>query len=143
MEYQNLSITELKQMRQQIEQSKADLEKVLSKRWREAKKEMVQRVRAIIESEGYDVHDIVRALDSRRRGPRPRAQENAEKNTTLASGNIERTYIKYVDPENPEHTYTRGVLPKWMKEKMIEKGLDPANRKDRDKFKINYMRQAA
>lgn len=141
MEYENLSITELKRMRQEIEQNKADLEKALKKRWREAKSELIQRLKSLIESEGYEVTEIARALEARRRGPRPRSmQDHAVTNSLPVSNAVERTYTKYVDLEDPAHTYTRGVLPKWMKEKMINLGLDPKSRKDRDTFKANYMR---
>jgi DNA-binding protein H-NS len=51
----------------------------------------------------------------------------------------DRSYTRYVDPENPENIYSRGVLPKWMKEKMAAQGYDPAVREDREAFKANYL----
>ena len=45
----------------------------------------------------------------------------------------------YVDPENPERVYVRGVLPGWMKALMTEKGYDPKDKASREAFKANVL----
>ncbi len=127
MDYKSLSVEDLQQQLQQIEQSKVDLEKALTQRWHEAKSELAQEIRELIDSRGYDADEILSLVMPRRR----RAGGGAKK------GN--RSYTRYVDPENPNQVYTRGVLPGWMKEKMAAQGYDPSVKEDREAFKANYL----
>lgn len=127
MDFKNLSVDELQEQLQQIEQSKVDLEKALYQRWNEAKTELAQEIREMIESRGYDLDEILELVTPKRR----RAAATAKK------GN--RNYTRYVDPENPANVYIRGVLPKWMKEKMTAQGYDPSVKDDREAFKANYL----
>ncbi|WP_295441575.1 hypothetical protein [uncultured Thiodictyon sp.] len=50
-----------------------------------------------------------------------------------------RPAVAYVDPENAQNVYIRGVLPEWMKQKMQEQGYDSAKKDDREAFKANYL----
>jgi|AVFP01.1.fsa_nt_gi DNA-binding protein H-NS len=120
----NLSVEQLQDQLNQIEQSKMDLEKILSERWHEAKSDLAREIRQLIEERGYDVEEITGLV-------LPKKRRNMKK------GN--RNYIRYVDPENPENVYIRGVLPRWMKDKMMEQGYDPTQKQDREAFKANYM----
>lgn len=52
-------------------------------------------------------------------------------------------YPRYVDPENPDRSYTRGVLPAWFKDAMASKGLDPTVKADRERFKDEHLRREA
>lgn len=132
MDYKSLSVDELQAQLQQIEQSKVDLEKALYQRWHEAKTELAHEIREMIESRGYDIDEILDlVVPKRRRGASAAAAVSAKK------GN--RNYVRYVDPENPENIYVRGVLPKWMKEKMSAQGYDPSVKDDREAFKANYL----
>ncbi len=127
MDFKNLSVDELQSQLQQIEQNKADLEKALYQRWHEAKSELAQELRDMIEGRGYEIDEILELVaPKRRRGA-----------GTGKKGN--RNYTRYVDPENPENVYVRGVLPKWMKEKMTAQGYDPSVREDRESFKANHL----
>jgi len=128
LDFKNLSVDELQEQLQQIEQSKVDLEKALYQRWNEAKTELAQEIREMIESRGYELDEILDLVGpKRRRGAA----------TTAKKGN--RSYTRYVDPENPANVYIRGVLPKWMKEKMTAQGYDPSVKDDREAFKANYL----
>jgi len=127
LDYHDLSLDELKAQLQQLEQSKADLEKTLYQRWHEAKTELAHEIREMIDSRGYDPEEILELVAPKRR----RASTGAKK------GN--RSYTRYADPENPNNVYIRGVLPKWMKEKMTAQGYDPSLREDREAFKANYL----
>jgi len=126
VEYQNLSVEELQNQLQQVEQSRADLEKALSQRWHEAKAELAQQIREMIEEKGYDVEEITSMIVPRRR-----------RGAGAKKGN--RSYTRYIDPDNPGNVYIRGVLPGWMKEKMVAQGYDPSVKEDREAFKANYL----
>ncbi len=126
MDYKSLSVDELQAQLQQIEQSKADLQKALSQRWHEAKAELAQEIRELITTRGYDLDDILDLVTPKRR-----------RGAGMKKGN--RSYTRYVDPENSDNVYVRGVLPKWMKEKMAAQGYDPSVRDDREAFKANYL----
>lgn len=128
MEYQNLSVEELQNQLHQVERSKVDLEKALSRRWHEAKSELAQEIRDMIEQRGYDVDEIVALIVPRRR-----------RTATAKKAGANRSYTRYVDPENPNNVYIRGVLPRWMKEKMATQGYDSASKADREAFKSNYL----
>jgi DNA-binding protein H-NS len=127
LEYKNLSVDELQAQLQQVEQNKVDLEKALYQRWHEAKTEMAHEIREMIDSRGYDADEILELVAPKRK----RAGASTKK------GN--RSYTRYVDPENPNNVYVRGVLPKWMKEKMTAQGYDPSAKDDREAFKANYL----
>lgn len=127
MDYQNLSLDELKAELQQLEESKADLEKTLYQRWHEAKTELAYEIREMIDTRGYDAEEILELVAPKRR----RVGAGTKK------GN--RSYTRYVDPENPNNVYIRGVLPKWMKDKMTAQGYDPSVKEDREAFKANYL----
>jgi DNA-binding protein H-NS len=128
VEYQNLSVEELQSQLHQVEQSRADLEKALYQRWHEAKSELAQEIREMIEQRGYDLDEIIALV-----GPRRRRAAGTKK-----SGS-NRSYTRYVDPENPSNVYIRGVLPRWMKEKMAAQGYDPSSKPDREAFKSSYL----
>lgn len=130
MEYQHLSAEELKNQIEQTKQREAELQKALNMRWQAEKSELAQEIRDLIEARGHDVEDILgHLLPSRRR----RAAGASKK---AGSGN----YTRYVDPENSNNVYSRGVLPRWMKEKMAALGLNPGNKDDRESFKTNHLK---
>jgi DNA-binding protein H-NS len=54
-------------------------------------------------------------------------------------GKGDRSYISYVDPNNAENVYVRGVLPRWMKDQMASNGLDASSKEDRDRFKEQFL----
>jgi DNA-binding protein H-NS len=126
LDYKSLSVDELQAQLQEIEQSKVDLEKALYQRWHEAKSELAQEIREMVTGRGYDMDEILDLVAPRRR-----------RAAMPKKGN--RSYTRYVDPENPENVYVRGVLPKWMKEKMSAQGYDPSVKEDREAFKANYL----
>lgn len=130
MEYQHLSAEELKNQIEQTKQREAELKQALNQRWQAEKTELAQEIKGLIEARGHDVEDIVNHLmpPAKRR----RVGGGAKKS---GSGN----YTRYVDPENPANVYSRGVLPRWMKEKMAALGLDSGNKEDRETFKANYL----
>jgi DNA-binding protein H-NS len=131
VEYQHLSAEELKNQIEQTKQREAALQKALNDRWQAEKSELAREIRGMIESRGYDLEDVLNhILPSRKR----RSASTGPKKT--GTGN----YIRYVDPENSENVYTRGVLPRWMKDKMASLGLDSGNKEHRETFKTTHLR---
>ncbi len=131
MEYANLSVEEIQQQIEEMEQSKAELQRALVVRRQEAKHSVAQSVRDLIIQSGYDLDEIVPLIVPRRRRGAAAAARPA------ATG---REYTRYVDPENPANVYVRGVLPGWMKQKMQEQGYDASVKSDREAFKANYLK---
>lgn len=132
MEYANLSVEEIQQQLDDIEHSKAELQRALLVRRQEAKHEVAQQVRDLILTNGYELEEIIPLIQARRR----RAAAAAKAPAPSGGG---RDYTRYVDPENPDNVYVRGVLPGWMKQKMQEQGYDPSVKADREAFKANYL----
>lgn len=122
MEYSSLSLEEIERQLQEADTKRAQLEKLLKDKREEGKGAVVEQIRNIILDNGYDPEEIMNLVLRRRR--------------KLVS---DRQYRRYVDPDNPENVYTRGVLPGWMKEKMIAQGYDPASKDDREAFKANSL----
>lgn len=128
-----MSVEEIQQHLDDIEQSKAELQRALVARRQEARHGVAQQVRDLILENGYDLEEILPLISARRRrGSVAKAAKPAP-----TSG---REYTRYVDPENPDNVYVRGVLPAWMKQKMQEQGYDPSVKADREAFKANYLR---
>lgn len=133
MEYSDLSVEEIQRQLEAIEQSRSELERALAVRRQEGKQEVVQQVRDLILGNGYDLDEIIPLVLVRRRRASPAIK------VPISGG---REYPRYVDPENPENVYVRGVLPGWMKKKMQEQGYNPAVKSDREAFKANYLQAA-
>jgi DNA-binding protein H-NS len=130
VEYANLSVDEIQQQLAEIESSKAELKRALEIRRQEAKSEVAQQIRSLIAQYGYELEEILPLVESKRR----RAVASVRRSS--AGG---RQYTRYVDPENGDNVYVRGVLPGWMKQKMAEQGYDPSSKTDREAFKSNYL----
>jgi DNA-binding protein H-NS len=127
VEYDNLSVEEIERHLDEIEQNRANLKRALEVRRQEAKYELAQQLKDMILEHGYEVSEIASLL-----GPRKRRAPPVGRKST-------RHYVRYVDPENANNVYVRGVLPGWMKEKMQEQGYDPGSKADREAFKANYL----
>ena len=123
MEHSNLSLEEIQRQLQEADSKKAQLERLLKDKREEGKGAVVEQIREIILENGYDPEEIMNLVVRRRR---------------KLSGN--RQYRRYVDPDNPENVYSRGVLPGWMKDKMVEQGYDPSSKEHRETFKSNSLK---
>lgn len=127
MEYANLSVDEIKRQLDEAENRQAELSRILEVRRQEGREGVIEQIRDIIENNGYQYDEILPFV------ARKRGRGAARK---LVS---DRQYTRYVDPDNAEHIYVRGVLPGWMKQKMQEHGYDPASKDDRLAFKANSL----
>ncbi|MEY6431148.1 H-NS histone family protein [Thioalkalicoccus limnaeus] len=127
-----MTVDEIQRQLQKLQQSQADLERALEKRRQEGKLEVAQEVKDIIANRGYNVNEIAPLLTARRRRGSVKTAERPVKA-------VGRPYTQYVDPEEPKNVYVRGVIPRWMKQKMQDQGYDPAIKDHRDEFKANYL----
>ena len=128
-DFSNLSAEEIQHRLTTIESDRLVLERALEQRNLQIKKDLATEIKEMIVSRGYDVADIASYLTGKKRGS-PRAKS-------------ERAYARYVDPNNSANAYVRGVLPRWMKDQMAERGLNPASKEDRETFKSQYLRKEA
>jgi DNA-binding protein H-NS len=96
------------------------------------RKDVAAQARELIAAAGYDPEEIVPLINRGRRARRAPAA------APKGAG-----YPRFIDPDNPDNVYTRGVLPGWMKQKMLALGLDPKARADRDSFKESHLRLEA
>ena len=123
----NLSVDEIQEQLDELAQSQADLEAALEQRQQQAKYDLAQEIKDLIQERGYDLSEIVGLLGVRRR------------RSTVSKKTGSRQYTKYVDPDNAENVYVRGVIPGWMKQKMLDQGYDPSSKPDREAFKANSL----
>jgi len=131
VDYQNLEVEELENKIRQMDQDRAALEQALEQRQQQAMYDFALEIKDMIIGRGYDVQEMLSLIGGRKR--------TGGKKRRAPSQDTERQYTKYVDPDNPENTYSRGVLPGWMKQKMQEQGYDPSVKEDRDAFKANCL----
>jgi hypothetical protein len=92
----------------------ASLEKAIEEQREDAKRELITSIRGWIKQYGMTVEEIVEELAAERPGG-------------------------FIDPTCPEHLYFKGPFPKWMRDRMVELGLDPANKDHRQTYKTTYM----
>ncbi len=123
---ENLSLDEIQQRLNNIENDRAMLEKAREEKQMQSRKDLADEIREMIVGQGYDVAEILDLIGTgRKRGP--------------GRGRGARSYVRYVDPANSDNVYIRGVLPGWMKEQMAAKGLDPKSKDDRNTFKSEHL----
>jgi hypothetical protein len=94
----------------------AALEQAVEVRRKAAKRELVESIRGWISQYGMTVEEIVAEL----------VVEKQE-----AGG--------FIDEACPGQHYSRGPFPKWMRDRMVELGFDPANKADRRAYKFEHM----
>ena len=123
--FSTLSLDEIAQRLDNLENDRAALETALENKRQQSKKDLAVEIKDLIASRGYEIAEILDYLTPKRR--------------TAGRAKSSRSYIRYVDPANSENIYVRGVLPKWMKDQMKGKGLNPKEKGDREAFKEQYL----
>ena len=124
---ESMSVDEIQARLHNLNNDRAVLERALEHRRRQTRKDLAQEIREMVLSQGHDLTDILDLAVGKKR----------------ASGRIRqaRSYTCYVDPTNSNNRYVRGVLPGWMKEQMVARGLDPKEKTDREAFKKQYLQR--
>jgi DNA-binding protein H-NS len=128
---ENLSVEQIEQQLAQLAQDRLELENALEQRQHQGKYDLAEQIKAMIAEHGYTVADITSLLSGRKR------------RGAAAKSRVARQYTGYMDPDDPSHVYTRGVIPGWMKAKMQEHGYDPGSKTDREAFKMNVLKAVA
>jgi DNA-binding protein H-NS len=123
------SVEEIQAQLAQLEADETALRQALRDQHAAEFAAFVGELREQIDARGYSLDDVVAQLGKGRGGS----------STKRASASVTR----YVDPENPAQTYSRGPLPRWLREKMEAAGYDPADKAQREEFKASYLQLAA
>jgi hypothetical protein len=114
-----------------LEAERAELEAELSRTKAEARGATVEAVRALIADAGDTPDEILPLLA-------PAAPKGKAKRTR-ASGSDTRHFPAYALADDPGRTYSRGKLPGWLRERMMDAGLDPDDRASRELFREQRM----
>lgn len=120
----NLSLDEIQARLRHVDNDRAVLQRALQQKRQQTKRAVIQEVKELIQSRGHEVSDILGMITIKKKADKqPRA------------------YARYIDPENPENEYVRGVLPGWMKTQMLAQGLNPKSKTDRKLFKDQKLQK--
>ena len=126
---QDLSINQIQDKLAQIEIDKKELDSALQRRRSSERADFANEIRDKITERGYSVDEVFALLNKGRR--------------KASSTRRSAEYARYVDPDNPEHSYSRGPLPSWLQEKMTATGYDPADKAQREEFKSTHLKRVA
>jgi DNA-binding protein H-NS len=111
-----------------IDERRRELEGAISQRKKDFLMEVVSVVKKYITDNGYEVAEIVKHLT-----PVQRAKSGKRKQTANAPRRV------YALNSDPSLTYTKGVMPGWMKDSMTANGYDAADATARNEFRSKYM----
>ena len=128
-ETSDLTVEELQEQLALVAADKMALEAALKRQRAAELTGFAREIQDQILSRGYTVDEVFGVLSKGRR----------KTGGSRRSG----SYAQYVDPDNPNNTYSRGPMPVWLKEKMTEAGYDPADKEQRDEFKASYLKLVA
>jgi DNA-binding protein H-NS len=123
-----LSSQQLQQQLAQLEADRKALEAALRKRRAAELTDFANEIKEQITQRGYSVDEVFSVLTKGRR---------------KSSGIGRSQGRRYVDPDNPDNSYSRGPLPAWMKERMLAAGYDPADKGHREEFKTSHLELVA
>ena len=108
---------------EKIKAEEAELEAALAQAKIEMKAGVIEQIRDLLADNGFTADEILPLVAP----PEPAKPD--------------RVFSTWAMKDDPTKTYTRGVLPGWMKDAMAAVGLDPRMGEDRTKFKSEYMVQ--
>jgi DNA-binding protein H-NS len=128
-ETSELSVDEIQEQLAQIEADKKALEAALKRQRAAELSGFIQEIRDQITERGYTVSEVIGVLTKGRR--------------KAAGDRRFGNYAQYVDPDNPNNTYSRGPIPVWLKDKMADAGYDPGDKAQRERFKAAHLKLAA
>lgn len=129
---------EIQQHLAELEKQRVNALKALKQRQEQGKYDLAQTIKDMIADHGYALDDILPLLSAKKRratSRRPAVAEPVEVPAAVPQG------AYYIDPENAANIYVKGAIPTWMKQKMLDQGLDPKNKDDRNAFKSSYLRR--
>lgn len=103
-----------------------ELQKEIASVESEARNSLINNILVSIDDHGFDRQEIVEQLQKRGR--------KAAKPATTR-----KPAVTMVDPAVPGQTYSRGPYPAWIKERMVQLGLDPANAEHRKQYRAENL----
>lgn len=121
---EDLSLDQIQERLRHVDNNRVALQKALKQRRQKTRKLVAQEVKELITAKGHDVSDILSLVTNKKRTNKPA-----------------RSYTHYVDPENSDNEYVRGVVPNWMREQMKKQGFDPKNKDHRKIFKEQKLQK--
>jgi len=122
----------------ELEKQRINVLKALKQRQEQGKYDLAQTIKDMIAEQGYVLDEIVPLLAAKKRRTPTRRQTLAEP-VPVAAASPQGAY--YFDPENAANIYVKGAIPTWMKQKMLDQGLDPKNKDDRNAFKARFLKR--
>lgn len=123
-----LTIEQMEQRLAQIEVDREQLEAALNQRRQADLMEFAETLRGQIAERGYRMDEVIALLGK------------GGKTTSVRRGN---GHAHFVDPDNPSNTYSKGPLPKWLREKMEAAGYDATDKAQREAFKSTHLKWMA
>jgi DNA-binding protein H-NS len=125
------SFAELKSKLERVEAARAELQAAkdaLAAAHEADRQSLVAEIRELLASRGYQVEEIVALLSPQ---PEPKAAKPAKDR---------RPAPRYAMAGDPSQTWSfRGKAPGWLAGAMAARGLDSADRADRDTFRREHM----
>jgi DNA-binding protein H-NS len=118
------TLEQLQQRLADLETEWNEVEAAIAEKLEEDKKQLAEEITQKIKDAGHELGEMIGLISPRRR----------RGSTAINS------YTTYVDPDNPNNTYVRGVLPGWLKNKMRVTGFDPSKKEDRETFKAKHLK---
>lgn len=123
------TLEQLQQRLAELETEWNEIETNIAAKLEEDKQQLADEIAKQIKDAGHELAEIISLINPRKR-----------RGTKAA---ITSSYTTYVDPDNPDNTYVRGVLPGWLKEKMRAAGFDPGDKEDRETYKTQHLKVVA
>lgn len=120
------SINQMQQKLEQIELERERLEAALKQRRQADLIAFAESLQQQIAERGYRLDEVM-ALLQKGRGTTSRRRRSGQPH--------------YVDPDNPAHTYSKGPIPRWLREMMQAAGYDETDKSQREAFKATHLRR--
>lgn len=117
---------DLRQELDQLTVRAQELQKEIASVESEARNSLINNILVSIDDHGFDRQEIVEQLQKRGR--------KAAKPATTR-----KPAVTMVDPAVPGQTYSRGPYPAWIKERMVQLGLDPTNAEHRKQYRTENL----
>ncbi len=117
---------DLRQELDQLTVRAQELQKEIASVESEARNSLINNILVSIDDHGFDRQEIVEQLQKRGR--------KAAKPATTR-----KPAVTMVDPAVPGQTYSRGPYPAWIKERMVQLGLDPTNAEHRKQYRAENL----
>lgn len=122
---------DLRQELDQLTVRAQELQKEIASVESEARNSLINNILVSIDDHGFDRQEIVEQLQ--KHVGKKRGRKAAKPATTR------KPAVTMVDPAVPGQTYSRGPYPVWIKERMVQLGLDPTNAEHRKQYRAENL----